>query len=141
MAEFISEWRVDENGERERERESVCVYIFIYNFFSWLAAPCSLWDLSSSTRNRAQPWQRKRRILTTRPPGNCPSEGFVAWRRGRTCGTGRLRGIREGLSARLRSSYLKAFLLGQNSVLCREVHIPGWCRVAGRYGMKGKKEV
>ena len=55
MAEFTSEWRVDENGE------CVCVYVYIYNFF--FLAGCTMrlmgsqflnWELSPAEAVKAQ---------------------------------------------------------------------------------------
>ena len=62
---------------------SVSYHQISYNlntlFFFFLAAPCSMWDLSSPTRDgtRALEVQWKRRVLTTGPPGNFPVFVFV----------------------------------------------------------------
>ena len=42
----------------------------IYSFLYFLAAPCSMWDLSSPTRNQTRvPLQCKRGVPADRPPG------------------------------------------------------------------------
>ena len=49
-----------------RHINGTMIYLFIY-FKIW---PCSLWDLSSPTRDQTQPQQWKHRVLTTEWPRN-----------------------------------------------------------------------
>ena len=46
-------------------------------FLFFLATLCSLWDLSSLTRDWTQAWQWKHQVLTTGPPGNSPFHSFL----------------------------------------------------------------
>ena len=46
----------------------------------FLSVPCSMWDLSSLTRDQTHaPLQRKHRVLTTRPPGS-PIFWYTFWK-------------------------------------------------------------
>ena len=49
---------------------SLALFLFCFLFFSPLAVPHSMWDLSSLTRDRTcTPLKWKHRVLTTGPPG------------------------------------------------------------------------
>ena len=45
------------------------IFLFLFVFFSFLATPWDMWDLSSLTKDWPDPLQRNHRVLTTGLPG------------------------------------------------------------------------
>lgn len=56
------------------------------DFFSFLAAPCRLWNLSSPARDRTHPPQWKCGVLTTGPPGESLRNTVFNLELNSTCG-------------------------------------------------------